>query len=118
MGVEIDRRLIEQSDANARQAGVADRVSFRQEDLFVTRLNDVTVLTLFLAPPILLAGAMVTLHKRFEPGLWLHDVATRKPTLSLLVPATVSWLGRWNWWMPERGRRLLRLPAVMPAAES
>ena len=30
---------------------------------------------------------------------------------SLLVPATVSWLGRWNWWMPERGRRLLRLPA-------
>ena len=37
---------------------------------------------------------------------------------SLLVPATVSWLGRWNWWMPERGRRLLRLPAVMPAAES
>ena len=37
---------------------------------------------------------------------------------SLLVPATVSWLGRWNWWMPERGRRLLRLPAVTPASES
>jgi len=36
---------------------------------------------------------------------------------SLLVPATVSWLGRWNWWMPERGRRLLRLPAVVPATE-
>jgi putative drug exporter of the RND superfamily len=29
---------------------------------------------------------------------------------TLLVPATVSWLGRWNWWMPERARRLLRLP--------
>ena len=29
---------------------------------------------------------------------------------SLLVPATVSWLGRWNWWMPEPVRRLLRLP--------
>ncbi|MDA0167913.1 MMPL family transporter [Solirubrobacter taibaiensis] len=37
---------------------------------------------------------------------------------SLLVPATVSWLGRWNWWMPERGRRLLRLPADISAAES
>jgi putative drug exporter of the RND superfamily len=37
---------------------------------------------------------------------------------SLLVPATVSWLGRWNWWMPERGRCLLRLPAVIPAAEA
>jgi RND superfamily putative drug exporter len=37
---------------------------------------------------------------------------------SLLVPATVSLLGRWSWWMPEHGRRLLRLPAVIPAAES
>jgi RND superfamily putative drug exporter len=37
---------------------------------------------------------------------------------SLLVPATVSWLGRWNWWMPERGRRLLRLSADVRAAES
>jgi RND superfamily putative drug exporter len=37
---------------------------------------------------------------------------------SLLVPATVSLLGRWSWWMPEYGRRLLRLPAGIPAAES
>jgi len=29
----------------------------------------------------------------------------------LLVPATVSWLGKWNWWMPEPARRVLRLPA-------
>ena len=40
--------------------------------------------------PALLAGATVTLHKRFEPGLWLHDVAARKPTISLLVPATMQ----------------------------
>ena len=39
--------------------------------------------------PALLAGATVTLHRRFEPGLWLADVALRKPTLSLLVPATM-----------------------------
>lgn len=37
---------------------------------------------------------------------------------SLLVPATVSWLGRWNWWMPERGRRLLRLPEAAPAVDA
>jgi putative drug exporter of the RND superfamily len=38
---------------------------------------------------------------------------------SLLVPATVSWLGRWNWWMPEPVRRFLRLPApsARPALE-
>ncbi len=40
--------------------------------------------------PALLAGATVTLHKRFEPGQWLADVAARKPTLSLLVPATMQ----------------------------
>jgi putative drug exporter of the RND superfamily len=33
---------------------------------------------------------------------------------SLLVPATVSWLGRWNWWMPERARRLLGLRKTPP----
>lgn len=38
---------------------------------------------------------------------------------SLLVPATVSWLGRWNWWMPEAVRRLLRLPEpVVPTRTS
>jgi RND superfamily putative drug exporter len=38
---------------------------------------------------------------------------------TLLVPATVSWLGRWNWWMPEPVRRFLRLPAApaRPALE-
>jgi len=39
--------------------------------------------------PALLAGATVTLHARFDPGLWLADVARRRPTLSLLVPAAM-----------------------------
>jgi fatty-acyl-CoA synthase len=40
--------------------------------------------------PALLAGATVTLHRRFEPGAWLADVAKRRPTISLLVPATMA----------------------------
>ncbi len=40
--------------------------------------------------PALLAGATVTLHRRFDPGLWLADVAARKPTVSILVPATMQ----------------------------
>src|SRR5688572_27177151 len=40
--------------------------------------------------PALLAGATVTLHRRFEPGAWLADVAARRPSLSLLVPATMA----------------------------
>jgi fatty-acyl-CoA synthase len=39
--------------------------------------------------PALLAGATVTLHRRFDAGRWLADVAARRPTLSLLVPATL-----------------------------
>ena len=40
--------------------------------------------------PALLAGATVTLHRRFDPGQWLADVARRRPTVSLLVPATLQ----------------------------
>jgi len=40
--------------------------------------------------PALLAGGSVTLHSRFEPGRWLADVAARKPTISLLVPAAIQ----------------------------
>jgi RND superfamily putative drug exporter len=38
---------------------------------------------------------------------------------SLLVPALVTLFGRWNWWMPDRLGRILRVasPAPLPAAE-
>lgn len=39
--------------------------------------------------PALYAGASVTLHSRFDAGAWLADVRSRRPTLSLLVPATL-----------------------------
>jgi fatty-acyl-CoA synthase len=39
--------------------------------------------------PALYAGAMVTLHNRFDASAWLRDVALRQPTVSLLVPATL-----------------------------
>ena len=40
--------------------------------------------------PALHAGATVTLHSRFDAGAFLRDVAARKPTLTLLVPATLQ----------------------------
>ncbi|WP_395060527.1 class I adenylate-forming enzyme family protein [Polaromonas sp.] len=39
--------------------------------------------------PALYTGASVTLHSRFDAGAWLAGVAMRRPTLSLLVPATL-----------------------------
>lgn len=39
--------------------------------------------------PALLAGVEVILHARFDPRQWLDDVQQLRPTLSLLVPATL-----------------------------
>jgi len=34
---------------------------------------------------------------------------------ALLVPALIAILGKWNWWLPRPARRLLRVPAPLPA---
>ena len=48
--------------------------------------------------PALAGGAVVNLHARFDPGAWLHDVATWRPTTSLLVPAVMQALiGHPDW---------------------
>ena len=39
--------------------------------------------------PALLAGVAVILHARFDAGAWLDEVETSRPSLSLLVPATL-----------------------------
>jgi fatty-acyl-CoA synthase len=39
--------------------------------------------------PALQAGATVTIQRRFEPGAFLDAVEARRPTLTLLVPATL-----------------------------
>ncbi len=78
---------------HAHDLSQADHVLTALPMFHVGGLNNQTL-------PALLAGASVTLHKRFDPGLWLRDVAARRPTLSLLVPATIqavlshpSWAG-------------------------
>ncbi|MDT4932475.1 MAG: putative drug exporter of the superfamily [Pseudonocardiales bacterium] len=39
-------------------------------------------------------------------GVLLDAVVVRM----LLLPALVSLFGKWNWWLPDRAARLLRLP--------
>lgn len=39
--------------------------------------------------PALYAGATVSLHSRFEAGAWLAAVQQQRPSLSLMVPATL-----------------------------
>jgi SAM-dependent methyltransferase len=47
-GVDINPKLIREARANAKAAGVADRVQFRRQDLFKTSVREATVVGLYL----------------------------------------------------------------------
>jgi len=80
VGIELDPELIKTATKNAAKAGVSERVSFREEDLFKTDLSDATVVTLYLSNSInmrlrgilqrqLKPGARIVSH-RFMMGDW------------------------------------------------
>ena len=105
LGVDIDWRLVLQGEENARQAGVADRVRFLEQDLFKTDLSQATVITAYLLPfvmlrlrPAVLAlkpGTRIVSHD-FDFGDWRPDQKTsiRKNVFLWIVPAPVA--GRWQ----------------------
>ena len=50
VGIEIDPALVTQAQANAREAGVEDKVEFRLGDMYAADMRSATVVTLFLHP--------------------------------------------------------------------
>ena len=124
-GVEIDDKLITLANANARAAGVGDRVQFHKRDLFATDLSQATVVTIYL-----LTRSVVKLQSRLlelKPGTrivshagsmgeWKPDhfemidvrdkVRPDAPGRTYLylwtVPARVE--GRWRWSLAVAGR--------------
>ena len=52
VGVDIDPERIKEANANAKAAGVADKVKFIQADLFTTDFSEATVVTLYLLPAL------------------------------------------------------------------
>ena len=87
-GVEIDPSLVARSKTNARAAGVADKVEFREQDLFKTDLSQATVVTMYLLQevniqlrPALLAlkpGTRIVSHD-WDMGDWAPDRTTVVP---------------------------------------
>ncbi|HSK63854.1 MAG TPA: class I SAM-dependent methyltransferase [Pyrinomonadaceae bacterium] len=82
-GVDIDPQRIEESNANAKAAGVTDRVQFAVQDLFQTDLKEASVVTLYLLPAVnlrlrpkllseLRPGTRVVSHS-FDMGDWKPD---------------------------------------------
>jgi SAM-dependent methyltransferase len=112
VGVEIDPRLIQQSNENARVADVSDRVKFVQQDLFQTDLSEATVVTLYLLPEVnlqlrpkllreLKPGTRLISHQ-FDMKDWKPDGSEVVRTPSRLhlvyywmIPAQVA--GTWQW---------------------
>ena len=48
VGIEINPRLLRRARTNAQLAGVADQVTFRQDDLYKADLREATVVTVYL----------------------------------------------------------------------
>jgi SAM-dependent methyltransferase len=84
VGIDIDPQRIKESLGNARAAGVLDRVSFRNEDLFEADIAQATVVTLFLWPEV---------NLKLRPKLWRD-----------LKPGTrvVSYYWDMGDWAPEK----------------
>ena len=61
IGIDIDPQRIREANANAKRAGVAKLVSFRQEDLFKADFRNASVVTLYLLPE---------LNEKLRPRLW------------------------------------------------
>jgi SAM-dependent methyltransferase len=105
LGVDLDPARIRDAELNAKRAGVADRVTFRQQNLFETDLSPATVLTMYLLPGInvrlrpkilnLRPGTRVVSHD-FTMGDWKSDLTetTNWRIHMWIVPARVA--GKWQ----------------------
>jgi SAM-dependent methyltransferase len=82
VGIEINPKLVEDAKRAARSADVADRVAFREGNLFDFDFSAATVLTMYLLPelnlrlrPKILAlkpGTRIVSHE-FTMGDWMPD---------------------------------------------
>jgi putative drug exporter of the RND superfamily len=77
------------------------------------RLVTSAALILFLAF-MSLASSPGTDVKMLATGLAAGILFDATVIRALLVPAAVSLFGRWNWWLPERPARLLRVKPSLP----
>jgi SAM-dependent methyltransferase len=101
VGIDLDPERIREANANAKLAGVADRVRFARADLFATDFREATVVMLYLLPelnlklrPKLLAelrpGARIVSH--------MHDMGDWKPEATVRIGNRVVFL----WRVPAR----------------
>jgi hypothetical protein len=117
LGVDIDPGRIADSHANAKAAGVTDRVTFRQGNLFDVDLSTATVVTMYLLPEInrklrprlfqmLRPGTRVLSHD-FDMGDWQPDrtVSVQRRIYYWVIPAQVAGVWKTEVNLPGVGMR-------------
>ena len=101
VGIDIDPQRIDESNENARKAGVTDMVKFREEDLFESDIREATVVTLFLWPSVNMK-LRPKLLKELKPGTRVvshsHDMGDWKPDKEETVDGARLFL----WIIPNR----------------
>lgn len=106
LGIDLDPERIAEANENARSAGVTNRVTFEQGDLFQKDLSEATVVTLYLLSslnlrlrPTLLdmtPGTRIVSHA-FDMGDWSPDLTDSVDgylAFLWIVPAQVE--GNWQ----------------------
>jgi hypothetical protein len=116
-GVDIDPKLVAQSNERAKTEGVADRVRFEHLNAFDADLRDATVVTMWLFPelmnllkPVILERARPgtrVVTSTWSLGNWppdaVGDNVDGNATYMWIVPARVA--GGWDWDLSIAGRR-------------
>lgn len=101
VGIDIDPQRIAEANANARSAGVGDRVSFRNEDMFTADFSEATVVTLFLSPDANMK-LRPRLRRELRPGTrivsYYHDMGDWKPERTVSAGRAEIYL----WTVPPR----------------
>ena len=116
MGVDINPERIAEANANAKEAGVTDKVEFVEQNLFHTDFSKASVLTMYLLPDVNVAlrpkildlkpGTRVVSHA-FDMDEWEPDHYERVDGRSVylwVVPAPVE--GRWKLEGPQGSTEL------------
>ncbi|HKX51485.1 MAG TPA: class I SAM-dependent methyltransferase [Candidatus Binatia bacterium] len=115
-GVDVDEKLIRESNQAAKAQGVGNRVRFFHRNAFDTDLREATVVTMWLFPelmrllrPTILKTARPgtrILTSTWDLGSWAYDeVDSGNPTIyKWIVPASVE--GYWSWKLPIAGHQI------------
>ena len=105
VGIDINPERIAEANQNAQKAGVTNRVQFRQQDLFQTKLGKASVVTLYLLPDINVK-LRPQLFKQLKPGTRIvshdFDMGEWKPDKVLQVKGPTREHTLYYWVVPKK----------------